>query len=64
VSFLCHADSSFKGLNFKDDPTVGSKIHAILTGPAGVLLAALVSTFGSNKRKLPTLSTLTDVSLS
>ncbi|KAF8591568.1 glycosyltransferase family 2 protein [Ramaria rubella] len=37
---------SFEGLNFKDDPTVGDKIHAILTGPAGVLLAALVSTFG------------------
>ncbi|KAF8581974.1 glycosyltransferase family 2 protein [Ramaria rubella] len=37
---------SFEGLNFTSDPTVGDKIHAILTGPAGVLLAALVSTFG------------------
>lgn len=37
---------AFRALNFTDDPTVGSKIHAILTGPAGVLLAALLSTFG------------------
>ncbi|KAF8529171.1 glycosyltransferase family 2 protein [Hysterangium stoloniferum] len=33
-------------LSFQNEPTIGDKIHTILTGPAGVLLAALVSTFG------------------
>ncbi|KIJ56843.1 glycosyltransferase family 2 protein [Sphaerobolus stellatus SS14] len=38
--------AAFRNLNFTGDPTVASKISAILTGPANVLLAALLSTFG------------------
>lgn len=33
-------------LSFAHEPTVGDRIKTILTGPANVLLAALVSTFG------------------
>ncbi|KAF8583565.1 glycosyltransferase family 2 protein [Ramaria rubella] len=37
---------SFERLSFANDPTLGDKINAILTGPSNVLLAALVATFG------------------
>jgi len=37
---------AFGALSFANEPTVGDKIKEIITGPAGVLLAALISTFG------------------
>lgn len=37
---------AFEHLSFKNEPTVSDRIKTILTGPANVLLAALISTFG------------------
>ncbi|KAG8923114.1 Chitin synthase, class 2, partial [Tulasnella sp. 408] len=37
---------AFSQINFVNAPTVGQKITTLLSGPNGVLLAALVSTFG------------------
>lgn len=44
--FLRNKVLSMQHLSFAHEPTVFDRIKTILTGPANVLLAALVSTFG------------------